>query len=130
MGARLAELESEQDRRAKKLSDLQVSHEAATHFTDDLRHQLRSLSATIAAEESALSDGTRLLEQETALRAEIISAKFRLSRSSSAMMLLGSVDYKACPRCGTHMADISRSHRLPAMWGSRTSPEKRRTTKR
>jgi hypothetical protein len=108
MGARLAELESEQDRRTRALSDLQVSHEAATHFTDDLRHQLRALSATIAAEESALSDGTRLLEQETALRAEIISAKFRLNRLSSATMLLGSVDYKACPRCGTHLADLSR----------------------
>ena len=46
MGARLAELEREQDRRAKTLSDLQVSHEAATHFTDDLRHQLRALWAT------------------------------------------------------------------------------------
>ena len=109
MGIRLSELEREQERRAKKLHDLQLSHEATTHFTDDLRAQLRELSREIGAVENGLSEGGRLLAQEIALRGEIISAKFKLNRLSSATMLLGSVDYKACPRCGTELSKLDRN---------------------
>lgn len=108
MSGRLTELEGEQERRSAALMALQSSHAATTHFTDDLREELRELSRTIAASDSATSDGNRLLAEETALRGEIISAKFKLNRLSSATMVLGSVEYKACPRCGKQLSSHHR----------------------
>ena len=124
MGIRLSELEREQERRAKRLNDLQLSHEATTHFTDDLRAQLRELSREIGAA-NGLSEGGRLLAQETALRGEIISAKIKLNRLSSATIVLGSVDYKACPRCGTELSKLDRNGNGLHPFAERPSSHKR-----
>jgi hypothetical protein len=88
--------------------EAEESQEADTHFSDDLRTELRSLANRIEAETEAVANGERILSEEMALRGELISAKFKLHRMSSATVILGAVEYTACPRCGTDLAELSR----------------------
>ena len=109
MTARLAELEHSQGQRAAQLRAIQEAQEADTHFSDDLREELRQLAGRVAALKFAVDQGERILTEEIALRGELISAKFKLHRMSSATVILGAVDYTACPRCGTALAELIRA---------------------
>lgn len=109
MTARLAELEHSQQQRAAQLRAIQESQEADTHFSDDLREELRMLAGRVAALKFAVDQGERILTEEIALRGELISAKFKLHRMNSATVILGAVDYTACPRCGTALAELLRA---------------------
>ena len=109
MTARLAELEHSQGQRAAQLRAIQEAQEADTHFSDDLREELRQLAGRVAALKFAVDQGERILTEEIALRGELISAKFKLHRMSSATVILGAVDYTACPRCGTSLAELMRT---------------------
>lgn len=109
MDVRLAELERSQERRERQLRDLQESQEADTHFSDDLRGELRTLAGKIELMTEAIANLERILAEETALRGELISAKFKLHRMSSATAILGSVEYTACPRCGTGLDSLPRA---------------------
>ena len=108
MTARLAELEHSQEQRAAQLRSIQETQEANTHFSDDLREELRVLAGRVAALKFGVDQGERILTQETAIRGELISAKFKLHRMSSATVILGAVEYTACPRCGTGLAELTR----------------------
>jgi hypothetical protein len=83
------------------LEALRETHEAHSHFSDDLRQKLRELSTEIEARRNALFDADELIQTERELRAELLSAKFRLKRLESASSILASVDFESCPRCGT-----------------------------
>jgi hypothetical protein len=109
MTVRLAELERSQEGRERQLQELQERKEADTHFSDDLRSELRSLAGRIEAITEGIANGERILAEETALRGEIISTKFKLHRMSSATVILGTVDYTVCPRCGTDLSSLLRS---------------------
>jgi hypothetical protein len=108
MNVRLSELKRSQERRERQLAELQESQEADTHFSDDLRTELRNLAVRIETQTESVANGERILSEETALRGELISAKFKLHRMSSATVILGAVEYTACPRCGTDLAELSR----------------------
>src|SRR6185437_11494496 len=73
---------------------------AKTHFSDDLRSELRRLSDQLANEEQALVDLDDRILQERALRSEIISTKFKLSRLEAASTVLEDVHFELCPQCG------------------------------
>jgi DNA repair exonuclease SbcCD ATPase subunit len=83
----------------------------------------RQLAQRIEIEDNAISEGNRLLAQETALRGEIISAKFKLNRLSSASMLLGSVEYSSCPRCGTQLSTLPREAAACNLCGAPEHPQ-------
>lgn len=74
---------------------------AAVHPAEALRRKLRDLSQQIDVEERALIDVARRIEQQTALRAELVSSKFKMARAVVATSLLGNVEFHSCPRCGT-----------------------------
>ena len=91
----------------RELRQIRESHETATHFTDDLKRQLRDLSGEIDQLESARASLDDFIRRERSLRAEILSSKFRLKRMGTATSILGQVDFSNCPRCGTPVSSLS-----------------------
>lgn len=86
-----------------ELSELRQGHMANTHFADELRARLRDLSNRLGQEEQALKDLERRIEEQESLRAELLSAKFKLARKESASAVLSGVVFEFCPACGTRV---------------------------
>lgn len=82
-------------------SSVRQGYMADTHFADELRHRLRQLSHFLADEEQALEDLSEKINEREALKAELISAKLKVSRANSAVTLLSGVSFESCPACGT-----------------------------
>jgi AAA domain len=78
-----------------------------THFVDELRQSLRNLSNCLAQEEQTLTDLYSEIEEKEALRADLLSAKLKVARSSSANALLSGVAFDSCPACGTKVNNPS-----------------------
>ncbi len=90
------------------LSTNRKKYSVETHFVDNLRQDLRKLSDLLAMETENLSDlETRVKEQESLL-AELLSAKFKLSRVEAASALLSGVKFNLCPACGHDLEKHSR----------------------
>jgi hypothetical protein len=106
INAEIEQLEGNKAKTAQEIVRLRETHEAASHFTDDLRKELRALAARIESEEQALTELEQHLEQEQALRAELLSTKFKLNRLESASAVLSGVEFESCPRCGIVLAEI------------------------
>ncbi|WP_321816593.1 MULTISPECIES: AAA family ATPase [unclassified Paraburkholderia] len=85
-------------------NELEATRLAEIHPTDDLRVQLRSLGAQIAEINEALSESEQSIEEQKALRAELITAKIKADRSQQASQILDGVNYHRCPQCGTDVA--------------------------
>ncbi|MDB5974976.1 MAG: hypothetical protein JWR07_1736 [Nevskia sp.] len=83
---------------------LEQRREVDTHPTDDLRQRLRQMGSELEGMEEAIADAKVGLEQQRALRAELITAKTKAQRAEHAGQVLQGVNYKRCPQCGT---DIS-----------------------
>lgn len=80
-----------------------INYKTGTHFADELRDRLRQLSDELAKEKNTLSDlGMRIEEQES-LKAELITAKFKLTRVESSSDILSGVSFESCPACGMHL---------------------------
>jgi rubrerythrin len=85
-------------------AELERTHSAKTHPTDDLRDELRRLGAEVANIRQAIADSEESIAEQRALRAELITAKIKAERADKAETVLGGVQYQRCPECG---ADIS-----------------------
>ena len=89
---------------------LQHAHGHETHFADALRQRLRSMSDCLAREEQTLQDlDARIAEQE-ALKAELLSSKFKLARMESASSVLSGLKFEVCPACGMKIDQGSQIH--------------------
>jgi hypothetical protein len=77
------------------------------HLVDELRGQLRELASELGAEEKAYEDQRRTIEELERLRAEFISARFKLSRAEAASVVLARADFQCCPLCGVLLQDMS-----------------------
>jgi hypothetical protein len=83
-------------------------HTLDTHFADNLRVRLKELAARVDVERQALADlHARIADQEQ-LRAELVTAKFKVSRAQSASIILGGVAFDRCPSCGTSTSTLGR----------------------
>jgi hypothetical protein len=109
----------------EELRELREAHEARTHFSDDLRQELRRLAADVASREAALADTDEFIRNEKELRAELLSAKFRLRRLESASSILGNVDFDSCPRCGTDLNTLVQLDDNCRLCGSSNGASKR-----
>lgn len=109
----------------EELRQLRESHATATHFTDDLKRELRELSREIDQLEGALSSLDEFIAQEKGLRAELLSTKFRLKRLGTATSLMSDVEFTSCPRCGTPVADLHHAHEECVLCGAPDSADKR-----
>lgn len=101
-----AKIDTEIHEIQQRLTIIREQHKTETHFADELRGKLRELSESLANEEEALNDlYGRIAEQET-LKAELLTAKFKLARSESASAILTGVRFECCPSCGTKLDRI------------------------
>jgi hypothetical protein len=82
-------------------AEIQTSFHSDTHFADELRGQLRELSARLGGEEQALLDLRVRLEEFVSLKNELVTARQKLSRSAAATIVLSGVAFESCPQCGT-----------------------------
>lgn len=78
-----------------------------THFVDELRQLLRTLSNELAQEEQALADLHEKIAEQESLKAELLSAKLKVARANSAATLLSGVSFESCPSCGTRIDNPS-----------------------
>lgn len=92
--------EREQERAEARRAEVEAQREVDLHPTDRLRGELRMLGKTIDDVSTAVDMGQEVLEEQRALRAELITAKVKLQRVGQAGRLLEGVDYKKCPKCG------------------------------
>lgn len=95
-----------QQAEAKRSAISQQFH-AETHFTDDLRERLRRLSATLGKEAETLSSQAQRVRDLVALRAELTTARVKLTRMETASTVLQKVQFTACPLCGTDVASTT-----------------------
>ncbi len=100
-------IRDELEKSLKNLAIIRDQYHTDTHFADDLRQQLRELSKILGSEETSLHDlNNRIVEQES-LKAELLSAKFKLARSTSASSVLTGVRFEHCPSCGSGLQNTS-----------------------
>lgn len=85
-------------------AELQEARSAQLHPTDSLRKELRHLGAKIDELLNALSDTEHSIAEQTALRAELITAKTKAKRADQASRILKGVMYERCPECGTNIS--------------------------
>ncbi|MGB0385147.1 MAG: AAA family ATPase [Ardenticatenaceae bacterium] len=90
----------------RKQATLREQHQAETHFADELRRKLRALSDTLAQEEEALADLDERIAEQEGLKAELLSARFKLARAESASAILSGVSFEYCPACGTDLEEL------------------------
>lgn len=87
---------------AKRAAISQAFH-ATTHFADILRQRLRTLSEKLGREEAALASVEQRRNDQTALKAELTTARIKLTRMATASSVLQKVQFTSCPLCGTNV---------------------------
>jgi DNA repair exonuclease SbcCD ATPase subunit len=75
------------------------------HIVDELRPRLREMAARLAQEEEAEADLQNRISEQESLRAELISAKFKMARADSAAGVLAGVKFVLCPSCGSKLPE-------------------------
>lgn len=96
----ITETETETENARQQLAKFREGHQDGTHFVDDLREKLRSLSARLEREESALAELRTRIDDQKSLKAELVSAKFKMARAKAASAVLSGVSFECCPACG------------------------------
>ncbi|MBW4576360.1 MAG: AAA family ATPase [Aphanothece sp. CMT-3BRIN-NPC111] len=101
---------------------LREEYTIETHFADELREQLRHLSQQLHDEKQALIDLEERMKEERALKAELVSAKFKLAQVESASSILYGVFFECCPACRTPTNAPSYSDNLCYLCGRYPHP--------
>ncbi len=97
------EVENNLSQAQQELSKIRDGHAFKTHFADTLREKLRGIGQNIANEQNALQDLENRISEQEALKSELLSAKFKLSRSTASSSLLAGVKFDVCPACGLEL---------------------------
>lgn len=84
---------------------LESDRQSTLHPTDALRQKLRDLSQIVSDLYEAANASRGALEEQGALRAELITAKVKAERSEQAGVVLEGVAYERCPQCGIDVQD-------------------------
>lgn len=99
--ADIAEATRQLEAARRHQTEIQTSFHSETHFADELRGQLRDMSARLGAEEQALADLRVRLDEFVSLKNELVTARQKLARSAAATTVLSGVAFDSCPQCGT-----------------------------
>ncbi len=84
--------------------ELEETRHSETHQVDTLRDQLRGLSQDIEQLQMATHDGSAVIDEQVALRDELVTAKTKALRAEQAGKVLEGTIFVRCPQCG---ADLS-----------------------
>jgi hypothetical protein len=108
------EIQAEIDQMRNQLSQARTEEQEIrsgqmkdSHLVDELRGRLRELAFELGNEEKAYEDQRRTIEELDRLRAEFISARFKLGRAQAASVVLAKADFQCCPLCGVPLQDMS-----------------------
>ncbi|QCC86817.1 hypothetical protein DDIC_13200 [Desulfovibrio desulfuricans] len=82
------------------LKNLEINRTVQKHPTDSLRVKLRRLGDEVESTRTAILDLGRAIEEQKALRAELIMTKTKAHRLEIASAVLNDVDFMRCPKCG------------------------------
>jgi DNA repair exonuclease SbcCD ATPase subunit len=111
-----SEIQAEIEKAQKQLTELngqqysiRQEYSSSTHLADELREQLRALSERLDQENSVLKDLVERINEQEALKAELVTAKFKLARSESASAVLSGIRFESCPSCGTDLQTLNRT---------------------
>lgn len=96
-------------------------HSLDTHFADDLRVRLQELAARVDVERQVLADLQMRIADQEQLRAELVTAKFKLSRAQAASIVLTGVEFETCPSCGTLTSTLGRTSEQCVLCGTMPS---------
>lgn len=105
----------------RERGELERARFAQTHPTDPLREELRSLGAEIARIREAITDSAEAINEQRALRAELVTAKIKAERADQAGQILEGVHYRRCPECGIDISDRSPDNAHCRLCGSTRS---------
>lgn len=104
------ELRTEITRTKAELNDalavrnsLDETQRVQTHAAEPLRTELREMSAEIERTRQAIADLEARIEDQGALKSELITAKVKAGRAEQASRIFGEVDFTQCPRCGSNI---------------------------
>jgi hypothetical protein len=103
-------------------AELEATRSAKTHPADVLRSELRQLGLAIANTRQAITDSEESIQEQRALRAELITAKIKAERATQASKILEGVQYARCPQCGTDISNRSASEDHCKLCGSPENP--------
>ena len=101
--------------------ELEQTRRAQIHPTDGLRGVLRDLGSEIELTRQAMSELSLAIQEQQALRAELITAKTKAARANQASRLLEGVKYERCPECGSGVSDRAWQASRCRLCGSRTT---------
>ncbi|XHH07615.1 MAG: AAA family ATPase [Candidatus Bathyarchaeia archaeon] len=91
-----------------EIQSMNEDYAKETHFVDDQRQRLRDLEKDLSQSEQTLIDLRTRINEQDALRAELIASKFKLVRTRSAKNVLDNVQFEVCPECGNKIT--SKTH--------------------
>jgi rubrerythrin len=97
------QLEEAEQKRGAIRDEFQVN----THFADDLRQTLRNMAARLGEEERVVIELEDRVRDQTALKAELTTARVKLARMELASAVLERVEFVACPLCGTEVEPLA-----------------------
>lgn len=97
--ARKEAVENELAAANKERDGLDAQHKTATHALEPLRKELRKLTKEAANVEVGIEDIETRVEQQQALRSELITSKVKAGRAQRAEEALLTVEFVSCPRC-------------------------------
>lgn len=98
--AELSVLEQRLEDATTRYASVRSDMREQTHPLDALRAESLKLTRAIDHEADALVDLERLSNDNSALRADLITMKFKLARKTVAQEILAGVAYSVCPACG------------------------------
>lgn len=86
---------------------IERARSSSTHVVEPMRQRLREFSARINDTRTAINDIDQKMQQQEALRSELISAKVKASRADQAGRLLEGTEFVQCPQCGNDISQRS-----------------------
>ncbi|WP_367388090.1 hypothetical protein [Lewinella sp. LCG006] len=80
---------------------LEGDYKSETHAADSLRSKLIQLTHKLQGKEEIIYDLRYRIQEQTGLRSEIITSKYKLAKTESVEKVLSGVGFDSCPQCGT-----------------------------
>ncbi|MFC7367460.1 DUF3732 domain-containing protein [Vreelandella zhaodongensis] len=71
------------------------------HPSEGLRERLRLISNKLSDLKDAINMSTTTIQEQIALRSELITTKLKAEKTKKAASILEGVKYSSCPQCGT-----------------------------
>ena len=100
----IEEIQRDLDDARKRQRELEETRRAQIHPTDGLRAVLRELGSDVEETRRAASELSVAIQEQQALRAELITAKTKAVRADRAGRVLEGVKYERCPECGSSVS--------------------------